>query len=76
MEETGYVMRVLVAEDVEDLAAAIAAGLRREGMAVDVVLDGAAALDHLGVTLSLSRAGRLHATLDWQRRRILRGSLS
>jgi DNA-binding response OmpR family regulator len=43
-------MRVLVAEDVEDLAAAIAAGLRREGMAVDVVLDGAAALDHLGVT--------------------------
>src|ERR1019366_9143415 len=32
-------MRVLVAEDVEDLATAIAAGLRREGMAVDVVLD-------------------------------------
>ncbi len=43
-------MRVLVAEDVEDLATAIAAGLRREGMAVDVVLDGAAALDHLGIT--------------------------
>src|ERR1700752_4293125 len=43
-------MRVLVAEDVEDLAMAIAAGLRREGMAVDVVLDGAAALDHLDVT--------------------------
>jgi DNA-binding response OmpR family regulator len=43
-------MRVLVAEDVEDLATAIAAGLRREGMAVDVVLDGAAALDHLDVT--------------------------
>jgi len=43
-------MRVLVAEDVEDLAAAIATGLRREGMAVDVVLDGAAALDHLAVT--------------------------
>ena len=43
-------MRVLVAEDVEDLATAIAAGLRREGMAVDVVLDGAAALEHLGVT--------------------------
>jgi DNA-binding response OmpR family regulator len=43
-------MRVLVAEDVEDLAIAIAAGLRREGMAVDVVLDGAAALDHLAVT--------------------------
>ena len=43
-------MRVLVAEDVEDLATAIAAGLRREGMAVDVVLDGNAALDHLAVT--------------------------
>jgi DNA-binding response OmpR family regulator len=43
-------MRVLLAEDVEDLATAIAAGLRREGMAVDVVLDGAAALDHLAVT--------------------------
>jgi DNA-binding response OmpR family regulator len=43
-------MRVLVAEDVEDLATAIATGLRREGMAVDVVLDGAAALDHLDVT--------------------------
>ena len=43
-------MRVLVAEDVEDLATAIATGLRREGMAVDVVLDGAAALEHLDVT--------------------------
>jgi DNA-binding response OmpR family regulator len=43
-------MRVLVAEDVEDLATAIAAGLRREGMAVDVVMDGAAALAHLDVT--------------------------
>ena len=43
-------MRVLVAEDVEDMAVAIAAGLRREGMAVDVVLDGAAALDHLDIT--------------------------
>jgi DNA-binding response OmpR family regulator len=43
-------MRVLVAEDVEDLAMAIAAGLRREGMAVDVVLDGAEALGHLAVT--------------------------
>lgn len=43
-------MRVLVAEDVEDLATAIAAGLRREGMAVDVVLDGASALEHLDVT--------------------------
>ena len=43
-------MRVLVAEDVDDLATAIAAGLRREGMAVDVVLDGTTALDHLAVT--------------------------
>jgi len=43
-------MRVLVAEDVEDLATAIAAGLRREGMAVDVALDGTAALDRLAVT--------------------------
>jgi DNA-binding response OmpR family regulator len=43
-------VRVLVAEDLEDLATAIAAGLRREGMAVDVVLDGTAALDHLAVT--------------------------
>src|SRR5580704_16704717 len=46
----GHVMRVLVAEDVEDLATAIADGLRREGMAVDVVLDGATALDRLAVT--------------------------
>src|SRR6202050_2279722 len=44
------IMRVLVAEDVEDLAIAIAAGLRREGMAVDVVLDGDAPLDHLALT--------------------------
>jgi DNA-binding response OmpR family regulator len=43
-------MRVLVAEDVEDLAMAVAAGLRREGMAVDVVLDGTTALEHLAVT--------------------------
>jgi DNA-binding response OmpR family regulator len=50
MKGHGQVMRVLVAEDVEDLATAIAAGLRREGMAVDVVLDGAAALDHLAIT--------------------------
>ncbi len=43
-------MRVLVAEDVEDLATAIATGLRREGMAVDVVLDGAAAIELLDLT--------------------------
>jgi DNA-binding response OmpR family regulator len=37
-------MRVLVAEDEPDLAEAVARGLRREGMAVDVALDGASAL--------------------------------
>ena len=43
-------MRVLVIEDFEVLATAIGAGLRREGMAVDVVLDGDDALGHLAVT--------------------------
>jgi DNA-binding response OmpR family regulator len=43
-------MRVLVAEDFEILAKAIATGLRREGMAVDVVLDGEEALESLSVT--------------------------
>jgi len=43
-------MRVLVAEDHEVLSAAIGTGLRREGMAVDVVLDGAGALERLTVT--------------------------
>jgi DNA-binding response OmpR family regulator len=43
-------MRVLVAEDFEILARAIATGLRREGMAVDVALDGADALESLSVT--------------------------
>ena len=42
-------MRVLVTEDDEILATAVAAGLRREGMAVDVALDGAAALEHAAV---------------------------
>jgi DNA-binding response OmpR family regulator len=37
-------MRVLVVEDHEELAHAVASGLRREGMAVDVALDGADAL--------------------------------
>jgi DNA-binding response OmpR family regulator len=37
-------MRVLLVEDEERLATTIARGLRREGMAVDVVLDGASAL--------------------------------
>jgi two-component system response regulator VanR len=37
-------MRILVAEDEPRIAAAVARGLRREGMAVDVANDGAAAL--------------------------------
>ena len=43
-------MRVLVVEDFEVLACAIGTGLRREGMAVDVVLDGSDALAHLAAT--------------------------
>jgi DNA-binding response OmpR family regulator len=43
-------MRVLVVEDFEVMARSIATGLRREGMAVDVVLDGNDALSHLAVT--------------------------
>src|ERR1017187_6574586 len=43
-------MRVLVVEDLEDLAVAIGTGLRREGMAVDVVFDGNDALGHLAAT--------------------------
>jgi DNA-binding response OmpR family regulator len=39
-------MRVLVVEDHKRLAEAVAAGLRDEGMAVDVVFDGQDALDH------------------------------
>jgi DNA-binding response OmpR family regulator len=43
-------MRVLVVEDHEVLARAIGTGLRREGMAADVVLDGEDALGHLAAT--------------------------
>lgn len=43
-------MRVLVVEDFEILARTIGTGLRREGMAVDVVLDGDDALEHLEYT--------------------------
>jgi DNA-binding response OmpR family regulator len=39
-------MRVLVVEDHKDLAATIAVGLRREGMAVDIAHDGEEALRH------------------------------
>jgi len=42
-------MRVLVVEDETVLADAIARGLRREAMAVDVVHDGAAALERVAV---------------------------
>ncbi len=42
-------MRVLVVEDEEVLAAAIARGLRHEGMAVDVSGDGADAIEKAGV---------------------------
>ncbi|MGH3258508.1 MAG: response regulator transcription factor, partial [Streptosporangiaceae bacterium] len=43
-------MRVLVAEDHERLARAIAAGLRRYGMTVDVALDGDDAQARLGAS--------------------------
>lgn len=43
-------MRVLVIEDFEVLARSIGTGLRREGMAVDVVLNGNDALGHLAIT--------------------------
>jgi DNA-binding response OmpR family regulator len=42
-------VRVLVTEDDEVLARAVADGLRREGMAVDVALDGGTALEHVAV---------------------------
>jgi DNA-binding response OmpR family regulator len=43
-------MRVLVVEDHELLARTIGAGLRREGIAVDVVTDGGQALERLDLT--------------------------
>jgi len=42
-------MRVLVAEDQQELAETVALGLRREGMAVDVALDGTTALERASV---------------------------
>jgi DNA-binding response OmpR family regulator len=42
-------MRVLVAEDQQELAETVAVGLRREGMAVDVALDGTTALERASV---------------------------
>jgi DNA-binding response OmpR family regulator len=43
-------VRVLVAEDFEVLARSIGTGLCREGMAVDIVLNGTNALDRLALT--------------------------
>ena len=43
-------MRVLLVEDHAKLALTLADGLRREGMAVDVVFDGADALSHAAAT--------------------------
>lgn len=42
-------MRVLVAEDHKRLATALAEGLRREGLAVDLAFDGDDALSHVAV---------------------------
>ena len=42
-------MRVLVVEDHPRLATALAEGLRREGMAIDLAFDGAEALSHVSV---------------------------
>ncbi len=42
-------MRVLLVEDHRRLAAAVADGLRREGMAVDLAFDGSDALTHAAV---------------------------
>jgi DNA-binding response OmpR family regulator len=47
--EAVRIMRVLVVEDEQLLADAIATGLRREAMAVDVVYDGAAAWERTSV---------------------------
>jgi DNA-binding response OmpR family regulator len=43
-------MRVLLVEDHQELAETVADVLRGEGMAVDVALDGQAALDRAGIT--------------------------
>jgi DNA-binding response OmpR family regulator len=43
-------MRVLIAEDDDRLARAVAAGLRRRGMTVDLALDGSRALERLAAS--------------------------
>src|SRR5580658_5792876 len=50
MRHAGWSMRVLLVEDHVELAETVATGLRREGMAVDVALDGHDALAHLALT--------------------------
>jgi DNA-binding response OmpR family regulator len=42
-------MRILIVEDHRELAETLAAGLRREGMAVDVAFDGAGGLERTGL---------------------------
>ena len=42
-------MRVLIVEDHPRLATALAEGLRREGMAIDLAFDGTEALTHVAV---------------------------
>jgi DNA-binding response OmpR family regulator len=42
-------MKILIAEDDDRLARAVAAGLRRRGISADVALDGGTALDKLAV---------------------------
>ncbi len=49
MNEEEKIMRVLVAEDEQDLAELVATGLRRAGFAVDTVYSGDAALAYLGL---------------------------
>jgi DNA-binding response OmpR family regulator len=43
-------MRILMAEDLAELADTVAAGLRREGMAVDIALGGGATGTHTELT--------------------------
>src|SRR5580693_4935587 len=50
MRHARWSMRVLLVEDHAELANTVAVGLRREGMAVDVALDGNDALAHLALT--------------------------
>lgn len=47
--DRGEKMRILLVEDEERLADTIARGLRREGMAVDIALDGGSALTKVAV---------------------------